>query len=57
MVECEDRVVGKMYAKVAFQFMTKLVEVSASFLDQCLVVTDSRTLARRPRKGQLVARC
>jgi phosphatidylinositol 3-kinase len=28
MVECEDRVVGKMYAKVAFQFMTKLVEVS-----------------------------
>ncbi len=30
MVECEDRVVGKMYAKVAFQFMTKLVEVGAA---------------------------
>ena len=30
MVECEDRVVGKMYAKVAFQFMTKLVEVTVS---------------------------
>ena len=28
MVECEDKVVGKMYARVAFQFMQRLVEVS-----------------------------
>ncbi|KAJ9099969.1 hypothetical protein QFC21_003977 [Naganishia friedmannii] len=27
MVECEDKVVGKMYAKVAFQFMQRLVEL------------------------------
>lgn len=26
MVECEDRVSGKMFARVAFQFMTKLVD-------------------------------
>ena len=29
MVETEDRVVGKMFARVAFQFQTKLMEVSA----------------------------
>jgi hypothetical protein len=28
MVETEDRVVGKMFARVAFQFQTKLMEVS-----------------------------
>jgi phosphatidylinositol 3-kinase len=31
MVECEDKVVGKMYARVAFQFMQRLVEVSRKF--------------------------
>lgn len=28
MVETEDRVVGKMFARVAFQFQTKLMEAS-----------------------------
>lgn len=32
MVECEDRVVGKMFARVAFQFMTKLVETEEGIL-------------------------
>ena len=30
MVECEDKVVGKMYAKVAYQFMTAMMEVKSS---------------------------
>jgi phosphatidylinositol 3-kinase len=66
MVECEDRVVGKMYAKVAFQFMTKLVEVSASFhltSVLLLMIKDARSqteegTARREvlkRQGELVA--
>jgi phosphatidylinositol 3-kinase len=31
MVECEDKIVGKMYSKVAFSFMTRVVEVSSVF--------------------------
>jgi phosphatidylinositol 3-kinase len=34
MVETEDRVVGKMFARVAFQFQTKLMEVSAFIMAQ-----------------------
>ena len=27
MVECEDKMMGKMYARVAYQFMTNMTEV------------------------------
>ena len=56
MVECEDRVVGKMYAKVAFQFMTKLVEVSrflvASQAWLNLTCPRTRRRKREPRGGR-----
>ena len=28
MVECEDKVVGKMYAKVAYHYFTEILEVN-----------------------------
>ncbi|KAJ3414004.1 Phosphatidylinositol (PI) 3-kinase [Chytridiales sp. JEL 0842] len=31
MVECEDKVMGKMYAKIAYQFMSYMVEVPEGF--------------------------
>jgi hypothetical protein len=30
MVECEDKVMGRMFAKVAYQFMSVMVEVSVA---------------------------
>ena len=32
MVECEDKVNGRMYAKVAYQFMAAMIEVRSTFL-------------------------
>ncbi len=63
MVECEDRVRGKMYAKVAFQFMTRLVEVSPRLSVRPAVADTACTqteegAARREvlrRQGELVA--
>jgi hypothetical protein len=40
MVECEDKVIGKMYARVAFQFMQKLVEVSTLRIEYGILLTD-----------------
>ena len=36
MVECEDKIMGKMYAKIAYQFMTVMVEVGRELLHQVL---------------------
>ncbi|KAH6583343.1 hypothetical protein BASA61_007522 [Batrachochytrium salamandrivorans] len=45
MVECEDKVVGKMYAKVAFQYMTAMIETPDG--------VNRRDILRR--QGELVA--
>ncbi|CAG8435890.1 679_t:CDS:10 [Funneliformis caledonium] len=45
MVECEDKVVGKMYAKVAYQFMIAITEIPNGF--------QRRDILRR--QGELVA--
>jgi hypothetical protein len=46
MVETEDRVVGKMFARVAFQFQTKLMEVS-QVIDPTATVDRVMLIARR----------
>lgn len=43
MVETEDRIVGKMYGRVAYQFMTRLMEVSAFFDLPCCLFTATGT--------------
>ncbi|KAJ3041544.1 Phosphatidylinositol (PI) 3-kinase [Rhizophlyctis rosea] len=45
MVECEDKFMGKMYARVAYQFMTNMMEVPEQF--------HRRDVLRR--QGELVA--
>ncbi|KAL1924281.1 uncharacterized protein VTP21DRAFT_7316 [Calcarisporiella thermophila] len=45
MVECEDKIVGKTYAKIAYQYMTSMAEVSKGF--------SRREILRR--QGELVA--
>ncbi|KAJ3291967.1 Phosphatidylinositol (PI) 3-kinase [Borealophlyctis nickersoniae] len=45
MVECEDKQVGKMYARVAYQFMTSMMEVPEEF--------HRRDVLRR--QGELIA--
>jgi phosphatidylinositol 3-kinase len=61
MVECEDKIVGKMYSKVAFHFMTRVVEVSSFFVvtgpgrSSCLIrkaaTRRSRATGRSPTPG------
>lgn len=42
VIECDTKTsTGKMFAKVAFQFMAKLEEVSA-IPDPCMLILDSR---------------
>lgn len=41
MVECEDKVVGRMYAKVAYHYLTAILEVE---LDLSQMVISRRLL-------------
>lgn len=53
MVECEDKVIGKMYARVAFQFMQKLVEVSTLYVGYPWTLTSPLNSSKMDPTGEI----